>query len=283
MKLAKLLRFHSTNNPDELTSLDEYISRMKDDQDTILYLPGDTKSAILKSPILKKYTKKGYEVLLMPDPIDEYTTQHLSEYEKRKVKSIAKEDVNIFDNDATEKQKQQKLKEMYKPLTDFFKKHLGKKVEKVAITNKLEDAPLFIFTSQFGYSAQMEKINKAQAFANQEKAPSYMLAKKTLELNPHHPIMKRLLETLKETDGQLDEAQLEYVDLLFQVALLNSGFNNDEPTELTVPLEKLIRVGFGVDRDAPIEEIEIELDEPETQEETEEPEEIPAFVFDDEL
>lgn len=215
MKLAKLLRFHSTNNPDELTSLDEYISRMKDDQDTILYLPGDTKSAILKSPILKKYTKKGYEVLLMPDPIDEYTTQHLSEYEKRKVKSIAKEDVNIFDNDATEKQKQQKLKEMYKPLTDFFKKHLGKKVEKVAITNKLEDAPLFIFTSQFGYSAQMEKINKAQAFANQEKAPSYMLAKKTLELNPHHPIMKRLLETLKETDGQLDEAQLEYVDLLF--------------------------------------------------------------------
>jgi len=151
----------------------------------------------------------------MPDPIDEYTTQHLSEYEKRKVKSIAKEDVNIFDNDATEKQKQQKLKEMYKPLTDFFKKHLGKKVEKVAITNKLEDAPLFIFTSQFGYSAQMEKINKAQAFANQEKAPSYMLAKKTLELNPHHPIMKRLLETLKETDGQLDEAQLEYVDLLF--------------------------------------------------------------------
>ena len=219
----------------------------------------------------------------MPDPIDEYTTQHLSEYEKRKVKSIAKEDVNIFDNDATEKQKQQKLKEMYKPLTDFFKKHLGKKVEKVAITNKLEDAPLFIFTSQFGYSAQMEKINKAQAFANQEKAPSYMLAKKTLELNPHHPIMKRLLETLKETDGQLDEAQLEYVDLLFQVALLNSGFNNDEPTELTVPLEKLIRVGFGIDRDAPIEEIEIELDEPETQEETEEPEEIPAFVFDDEL
>lgn len=139
---------------------------MKDDQDTILYLPGDSKQAILNSPILKKYTKNGYEVLLMPDPIDEFTTQHLSEYEKRKVKSIAKDDVNIFDNGAIEKQKQQKLKEMYKPLTDFFKKHLGKKVEKVAISNKLEEAPLFIFTSQYGYSAQMEKINKAQAFAN---------------------------------------------------------------------------------------------------------------------
>lgn len=102
---------------------------------------------------------------------------------------------------------------MYKPLTDFFKTHLGPKVEKVAISNKLVDAPLFIFTSQYGYSAQMEKINKAQAFANQEKAPSYMLAKKSLELNPHHPVMKKLLELVKE--GDLDQATLEYVDLLF--------------------------------------------------------------------
>lgn len=142
----------------------------------------------------------------MPDPIDEFTTQHLSEYEKRKVQSIAKEDVKLFDNDEIQKQKQQKLKEMYKPLQNFFKKHLGKKVQKVEISNKLVDAPLFIFTSQYGYSAQMEKINKAQAFANQEKAESYMLAKKTLDLNPHHPVMKVLLEQVKETDGQLSEA-----------------------------------------------------------------------------
>lgn len=159
-KLAKLLRFHTTNDDDELTSLDEYISRMKDDQDTILYLPGDSKSAILKSPILKKYTSNGYEVLLLADPIDEFTVQHLSEYEKRKVKSIAKDDVNLFDNTETAKEKQKKLKEMYKPLTDFFKKHLGRQVERVTISNKLEDAPLFILTSQYGYSAQMEKINK---------------------------------------------------------------------------------------------------------------------------
>lgn len=188
---------------------------MKDDQDTILYLPGDSKSAIQKSPILKMYTERGYEVLLMPDPIDEFTTQHLTEYEKRKVKSIAKDDVDIFGNDEVEKQKMTKLKDMYKPLIDFLKKHLGKKVEKVGISNKLVDAPLFIFTSQYGYSAQMEKINKAQAFANQEKAPSYMMAKKTLDVNPHHPVMKVLLELVKEKDGELDEDQLEYVDLLF--------------------------------------------------------------------
>ena len=217
MKLAKLLRFYSTYDPEELTSLDEYISRMKEDQDTILYLPGDSKESILKSPILKKYTKLGYEVLLLDDPIDEFCTQHLSEYEKRKVKSIAKDDVSIIDgNDEVAKKKLQKLKEMYKPLTDWFKKDLGRNVEKVSVSNKLEDAPLFIFTSQYGYSAQMEKINKAQAFANQEKAPSYMLAKKTLEINPHHPVMKALLEEIKaDDDGQLSEASTEYANLLY--------------------------------------------------------------------
>jgi HSP90 family molecular chaperone len=155
-------RFYSTNNPEELTSLDEYISRMKPEQDTILYLPGDTKDAILKSPILKKYQKLGYEVLLMGDPIDEFCVQHLSEYEKRKVKSIAKDDVNIIDgNDEKAKKTLQKLKEMYKPLTEWFKKHLGKEVEKVTISNKLDDDPVFILTSQYGYSATMEKINRA--------------------------------------------------------------------------------------------------------------------------
>lgn len=120
---------------------------MKDDQDTILYLPGDSTSQVLKSPILKKYVKHGYEVLILADPIDEFTVQHLSEYEKKKVKSIAKDDVNLFDNDDIAKEKAKKLKEMYKPLTDFFKKHLGKSVEKVSISNKLDDAPLFILTS----------------------------------------------------------------------------------------------------------------------------------------
>lgn len=120
-------RFKSTNDPEKLTSLDEYISRMKDDQDTILYLAGDTKDSILKSPILQKYKKKGYEVLVLDDPIDEFTTQHLSEYEKRKVKSISKDDLSILDgNDEDAKKKLQKLKEMYKPLTDWLKDYLGK-------------------------------------------------------------------------------------------------------------------------------------------------------------
>ena len=192
----------------------------------------------MKSPILKKYVRKGYEVLLMPDPIDEFCTQHLSEYEKRKVKSIAKDDVSLIDaSDEVAKKKLQKLKEMYKPLTDWWKKFLGKDVEKVTISNKLDDDPLFILTSQYGYSATMEKVNRAQAFQNQEKAASYMLAKKTLELNPHHSVMKEMLNKVKESvDGQLDEPTQDLARLMFNMALLNSGFDLGDPSDLTSPL-----------------------------------------------
>lgn len=213
---------------------------MKPDQDTILYLPGDNKESILVSPILKKYVKLGYEVLLLGDPIDEFCVQHLSEYEKRKVKSIAKDDVNIIDgSDEIAKKKLQKLKEMYKPLTEWFKKHLGKNVEKVTISNKLDDDPCYIFTSQYGYSAQMEKINRAQAFANQEKAAGYMLAKKTLELNPHHPVIKEMLNRVKESQGENEiiESELsEYADLLYNMGMLNSGFLIENPADFSVPL-----------------------------------------------
>lgn len=174
----------------------------------------------------------------MHDPIDEFCTQHLSEYEKRKVKSIAKDDVQVLDqNDELAKKKLQKLKEMYKPLTDWWKKFLGKDVEKVVISNKLVDDPLFVLTSQYGYSATMEKVNKAQAFQNADKANSYMLAKKTLEINPHHSLMKELLNKVKDSvDGELDEATNDYAKLLFNMALLNSGFSIDEPSDFTGPL-----------------------------------------------
>ena len=271
-------RFYSTHDTEKLISLDEYISRMKPDQDTILYLPGDSKEGILKSPILKKYQKSGYEVLLVGDPIDEFCVQHLSEYEKRKVKSIAKDDVNILDgSDEISKKKLQKLKEMYKPLTEWFKKTLGKEVEKVIISNKLEDDPVYILTSQYGYSAQMEKINRAQAFANQEKAASHMLAKKTLELNPHHPVIKEMLTRVKGAiGGEIDDSVKEYAILLYNMALLNSGFLIENPADFIAPMQKLLKVGFGMKSDAPVEEIEVDIsseEEAATEQEQESPEE----------
>merc|ERR1719327_1648438 len=210
---------------------------MKEGQDTILYLPGDTKDGILKSPILKKYQKRGYEVLLLDDPIDEFTTQHLTEYEKKKIKSISKDDVNLIDDDdEIAKKKLKKLKDMYKPLTDWWKKYLGPKVEKVQVSNKLDDDPLFILTSQYGFSASMEKVNRMQAFQNQEKAAGYMMARKTLEINPHHGVMKEMLQKLKDSDSkELDDSSKDMADLMFNMALLNSGFNIDDPNAMTDP------------------------------------------------
>ena len=215
----------------------------------------------MKSPILKKYVKEGYEVLILPDPIDEFCVQHLSEYERKKVKSISKDDVNILDGaDETAKKKLQKLKEMYKPLTEWYKKHLGRNVEKVTITNKLHDDPAYILTSQYGYSAQMEKINRAQAFANQEKAANYMLAKKTLELNPHHPVIKEMLSKVKASEGgDVPDEVKDYASLLYNAALLNSGFLIENPAEFVDPLQKLLKVGFGLSKDADIEEIEVDI------------------------
>jgi len=163
---------------------------------------------------------------------------------------------------------------MYKPLTDWWKKFLGKDVEKVTVSNKLDDDPLFILTSQYGYSATMEKVNRAQAFQNQEKAASYMLAKKTLEINPHHSVMKSLLSKVKDSvDGKLDEETEDMAKLMFHMAMLNSGFNIEDPTLFTGNLQKLINKGFGLKREEPVEEIEIEI-EPEEEKKEEEEEEI---------
>ena len=212
---------------------------------------------------------------MLGDPIDEFCVQHLSEYEKRKVKSIAKDDVNILEgSDEISKKKLQKLKEMYKPLTEWFKQHLGKEVEKVTISNKLEDDPVYILTSQYGYSAQMEKINRAQAFANQEKAASYMLAKKTLELNPHHPVIKELLSRVKGAmGGEVEDTVKEYGTLLYNMALLNSGFLIENPADFVAPMQKLLKVGFGMKGDAPVEEIEVDISSEEEEAATEQEQE----------
>ena len=188
-----MFRFKSTTSKGEFVSLDEYISRMVSGQDSIFFLPGDSEESIVKSPLLKKFEKKGVEVLLLVDPIDEFCMQHLAEYEKYKLRSIAKEDGGLLETDTIAKKKFQKVKDIYKPLTEWYKTRLGKEVEKVAVSNRLVDEPAYIFTSQYGYSAHMEKINRAQAFANQEKASNYMLAKKHFEINPNHPLIKELL------------------------------------------------------------------------------------------
>lgn len=283
-KLAKLLRFYTTQSPEELTSFDEYLARMPRSQDAIYYMPGDSIESILKSPLIKKYEKHGIEVLLMSDPIDEFTMQHLSEYKNKKLKSISKEDGNAFLSDADQKKRNNKIKDMYKPLTDWWKKHLGKRVEKVAISNRLVDEPAYVFTSQYGYSAHMEKINRAQAFANSEKAADYMLAKKHFEINPNHPVMRELLDRIKVSGGSPDEQTVNTMNLIFNVALLDSGFAIEDPTEISAPMQEILRAELGLERTGEFEDLEVDLeddDQEEIEDEIPEEEEIEDTIEDE--
>lgn len=260
-KLAKLLRFYTTQSKDVLTSLDEYLARSPANQEAIYYLPGDSVDSLNKSPLVKKFNKHGIEVLLLTDPIDEFAMQHLSEYKGKKLKSIAKEDGNAFRSESNA----EKIKDMYKPLTDWWKKHLGKRVEKVAVSNRLVDEAAYIFTSRYGYSAHMEKVNRAQAFASQGKTEDYMLAKKQFEINPNHPVMKELLERIKRTGGSPDKQTVDTMNLIYNVALLDSGFVIDDPAEISDTMQQILRTELGIDRDAPVEDVEFEEEEASTE------------------
>lgn len=260
-KLAKLLRFYTTQSKDILTSLDEYLARSPANQEAIYYLPGDSVDSLMKSPLVKKFNKHGLEVLLLTDPIDEFAMQHLSEYKGKKLKSIAKEDGNAFKTESNA----EKIKDMYKPLTDWWKKHLGKRVEKVAVSNRLVDEAAYVFTSRYGYSAHMEKVNRAQAFASQGKTEDYMLAKKHFEINPNHPVMKELLERIKRTGGSPDKQTIDTMNLIYNVALLDSGFVIDDPTEISNTMQQILRTELGLDRDSPVEDVEFEEEEASTE------------------
>jgi heat shock protein beta len=245
-----------------MTSLDEYVSRKKAKQDIIYYLAGDSKEVLFKSPLLQKLKNHDIEVLLLDDPIDEYCMNSLSEYEKMKVQNAAKGDLKLFEEEDTEKKKLKKLQDMFKPLTEWWRKHLGKNVEKVEVGTRLTDSPCAISTSEYGYSANMERISRAQAFANQDKMAAYLLARKTLEVNPAHPIIKKMLDKVKEAGSAEPETSVvELSDVLFNSALLNSGFTIEDTNSFFEKIEKLTRKGFGIDETEKLEEPEIDLSE----------------------
>jgi len=214
-KLAKLARFYSTHDKDNLTSLDDYIDRAKKSQNEIYFLSGEGKDAILSSPLIQGLIKRNYEVLLLDDPIDEYTMQHLAEYEKKKLVNIGKGDFK-FPEDDEDKNRIKKLKKMYQPLTEWLKTQYKDKADQVNVSLKLVNDPMAIVSSEHGYSASMERINKAQAFANKDRSQVFNQMKKVVEINPYHPFIRELLERVKsEADQDTEEA----AKLLYEVSL----------------------------------------------------------------
>merc|ERR1711934_869269 len=279
-KISKLLRFQ-TSKADKDISLDKYLDRMAESQESIYYMAGESLDVMNKSPNLQIFKKKDLEVLMLTDHLDESCIQKLADYEGKKFVSIQKADVKIDESDE-EKKRFSKLKDMYKPLTDWWKESLteltekgamkdaGVKIEKVEVSKRLTDSPVVVVTSQFGYSAQQEKVMKAQAFQSKDQI-SMMSGRKTLEINPNHPVVVDLLQKIK--DGKENSAALDTAQVLFQTALIESGYEIADASALVTRVYRLMSKELGVDPDAPMKEVEVPEEEEEEEAEEEEEEE----------
>merc|ERR1712139_529335 len=280
-KISKLLRFLTSKSTDKEISLDKYLDQMGENQESIYYMSGDQMETMSKAPALQIFKKKDIEVLMLPDHLDEPCIQKLADYEGKKFVSIQKADVKL-DETEEEKKRYSKLKDMYKPLTDWWKdklteftekgamKDAGVKVEKVEISKRLTESPVVVVTSQFGYSAQQEKIMKAQAFQNKDQI-QMMSGRKTLEVNPNYPVVVDLLSKVK-VDKE-DKAAVDTAQVLFQTALIESGYEIAAPSALVNRVYRLMSKELGVDPDAPMKEVEVPEEEEEEEAEEEEEEE----------
>merc|ERR1719174_1034652 len=244
-KLAKLLRYHSTKSTEEMTCLDDYVSRMDDKQPGIYYVTGESKRSVETSPFLERLKKKGYEVIYMVDPIDEYCVQQLKEYEGKKLISATKEGLK-FEEDDEEKKAFEEAKKKTEALCKLFKEVLDDKVEKVVISNRLADSPCCLVTGEYGWSANMERIMKAQALRDASQS-AYMTSKKTMEINPTNSIINALRE--KAEADQSDKTVRDLIWLLFDTSLLTCGFSLEEPATFSARIHRLVKLGLSIDDD----------------------------------
>lgn len=244
-KLADLLRYHTSASGDEACSLKDYVSRMKPNQKHIYFITGESKDQVANSAFVERVKKRGFEVVYMTEPIDEYVVQQLKEYDGKQLVSVTKEGLELPE-DEEEKKKREEAKAKFEGLCKVMKSILDNKVEKVVVSNRLVESPCCIVTSQYGWTANMERIMKAQALRD-TSTMGYMAAKKHLEINPDHPIIENLRQ--KAEADKNDKAVKDLVILLFETALLSSGFTLDEPQVHASRIYRMIKLGLGIDEE----------------------------------
>ncbi|KAH6780204.1 Chaperone protein htpG family protein [Perilla frutescens var. hirtella] len=277
-RLAKLLRFETTKSEGKLTSLDRYISRMKSGQKDIFYITGSSKEQLENSPFLEILKKKNYEVIFLTDPVDEYLMQYLMDYEDKKFQNVSKEGLKIG-----KESKIKELKEEFKELTKWWKGALASdNVDDVKISNRLSDSPCVVVTSKYGWSANMERIMQSQTLSDASKQ-AYMRGKRVLEINPRHPIIKELRERVAKDPE--DESVKETAKLMYQTALMESGFLQNEPKDFASRIYNSVRNSLNISPDVTVEEDDI-VEETETEtssKETESSSKIEEAVNDEDL
>jgi len=262
-KLAKLLRYKSLKSPDKYISLEEYVASMKTWQKDIYFIAGESIEAVKKSPFLEVASRKDVDVLYLVEPIDEYCFQHMADFDGFKLQSVTKEGLKYNDEDeATIKKRTKAYKETFKPLTKYLKELFAGKVTKVTVSQRVEKTPSVIVTSQFGNSANLERIMRAQTFSNNENLKS-MAATKTLELNPRHPLIIELNNLVKDAPEEQSTKDAAY--LVYDTALLASGFTHDDPDGFADRMYRALAANLNVKSLELAEEISVE--EPEEEEE----------------
>jgi len=242
-KLAELLRFSTSKSGEDQISLREYIDRMKEGQKNIYYIAGESVAAVANSPFLETLKKKGFEVLYMVDPIDEYVVQQLREFDGKKMMCCTKEGLTLEETEE-EKKAFEELKAEFEPLCKLMKEVLHDKVDKVVCSQRVSDSPCVLVTSEFGWSANMERIMKAQALRDSTMS-SYMVSKKTMEINLEHSINQELKKKV-EADKS-DKTVKDLIWLMYDTALLTSGFSLDDPTTFSSRIHRMIKLGLCLD------------------------------------
>merc|ERR1712024_15751 len=244
-KLAGMMRYYTSASGDEMCSFGDYVSRMKENQKDIYYITGENREVVGSSSFVERLKKRGLECLYMTEPIDEYVVQQLKEFDGKNLVSVTKEGLELPE-DEEEKKKKEADKAKFEPLCKVMKDILDKKVEKVVVSNRLVSSPCCIVTSQYGWTANMERIMKAQALRD-TSTMGYMAAKKHLEINPDHSIVENLRQRA-EADKN-DKSVKDLVLLLFETALLSSGFSLEDPAVHAKRIHRMIKLGLGIDEE----------------------------------